>query len=380
MLRFLPFALLAGCSCNQDYSFPKMNDLAAVDPPATFGNWLSMDVAPDGKRVTLTYYDREMGGAAFAIGMPDGDTINWVHERIDGYPGSDGLDKGDMGKYSSHKVAPDGTVWVAYKDAGNGGLWVAHRTAPQVWEPVLVDAGSGMGNWASLDLDASGNPVVAHHDSNEGNLRVCHWGAEAWTCEVAHTGQDSAEPNDTGIPAIVDANVGQYARLMIANGVEHIAFYDAAFGSLNLLEGNPGAYVHTVVDDGGDVGQWPALHLEGDDLYISYHDIGDQDLLLSYRSGGQWSKLTVDDSDYVGADSEIFVQDGKMSILYFDGFNNDVKVAVNDGGSWTSSTLAGDGVAVGFHNEVVQVEGQTWTVSYNYTDNTVNAARVESGN
>ncbi len=375
-LHLVPLALLAGCSCNQDYRFPKMNELSEVDPPATFGNWLSMDVAPDGRRVTLTYYDREQGALGFAIGMPDGDGIQWVHEQVDGYPGSDGIDRGDLGMYSSHRVAPDGTVWVAYHDRGNGGLHVAHRLGPQQWEAELVDAGPGMGHWASLALASDGSPVVAHHDDSAGTLRLCRKGSEGWSCEVAFTGQDQVEPNDTGLPVIAPADVGEYARIEIVGDTEYVAFYDRAMGSLNLLEGQGGTMVHTVVDDGGDVGQWPSILVDGDDLYISYHDVGDQDLMLASRQGGAWSKLAVDTGDYVGADSEIFLADGKLSILYFDGFHNDVKLATNDGGTWSTRTLAGDGVAVGFHNEVVEVAGELWTVSYNYTDNTVFADRI----
>lgn len=361
-----------GCSCNQEYDFPAYVAPDEVEPPATFGTWLSMGVAPDGQRLTLSYYDREQGGAAFAVGTPEGDGITWVHEHVDGYPGSDGLDRGDMGMYGSHVVAKDGTVWYAYKDAVNGGLHVGHRLGPQNWEITPVDLGRGMGNWASIAVDAAGSPVIAHHDDDAGTLRICHLGSEnTWACAVAHEGEDAQGTDENGEPTTIDAKVGEYARLLIHDGVEHVAFYDAAWGSLNLLEGADGAYTHTVVDDGGDVGQWPDLAVIDDKLYLSYHDVGDQDLMLAVRDGGQWNKSVVDDGAYVGADSELVDNAGELSIVYFDGYNNDLKVATEQGGSWTSAKLAGDGVAVGFHNEVAVVGGRAWTASYDYTVNTL---------
>ena len=57
-------------------------------------------------------------------------------------------------------------------------------------------------------------------------------------------------------------------------------------------------------------------------------------------------------------------------MLYFDGNNNDVKRAVNNG-SWAAETIAGEGTALGFHNEVVSVDGQTFAACYDYTNRTI---------
>ena len=116
MLRRLlvaaPAILATGCSCNQDYAFPDPL-FVAPDAPESFGSWLSMDAAPDGIRLVISYYDTVDGALGFAVGTPTADgTVEWEHEQVDGYAGDDGLDRGDRGKYSSLKVAGDGSVWL----------------------------------------------------------------------------------------------------------------------------------------------------------------------------------------------------------------------------------------------------------------------------
>ena len=157
--------LMVGCGCNQDHEFlPRY----APDPlDADHGQWLSMDVAPTGD-LAVTYYDRDAGGIGFARGEIQNDLqVWWYHEQVDGYPDDQGVNTGDKGQFTSMKVAPDGVVWASYYDGDNGALRLAKRTGG-VWETEPADGGSGpsphAGLWTSLDLDADGNPVVAHYD------------------------------------------------------------------------------------------------------------------------------------------------------------------------------------------------------------------------
>ncbi len=375
-LCLLPVLIAAGCSCNQDYSFPKANAVS-YDPPENFGAWLSMDTTPDGNGITMAYYDIADGALGFAVGTPQSDgTVVWAHEPVDGYKGDDGLDRYNRGKYASMKVAVDGTVWVAYHDVDQGGLYVSQRTAgPGSWtEPEKVDIGGGFapsaGQWASLALDSDNNPVIAHHDGGTGTLRVTRYDGSDWSSIEAWTGDDLNGVGDTGEPFTIDSNVGTYARLIIYEGTEYIAFYDATFKTLNLLEGVGGAYTHTVVDQTGDTGQWPSMWTDGSELKIAYHDVGNQDLVIASRTAGVWSRETVDAGAYRGADSEVFVKDGVTGVLYFDGFNNDQILATNDG-AWTLQTVGGEDAAIGFHNEVVEINGVLWLASYDYTNQTL---------
>ena len=373
---FAPLLVAAGCSCNNEYEFPKANS-SVVEAPENFGSWLSLDAAPDGNRITMTYYDRDDGALGFAVGTPNGDgTVSWDHEQVDGYKGDDGLDRSDRGMYSSHKVAPDGTIWVAYHDIVNGGLYYGHRLGPHNWETDLVDAGNG--HWASLALNADGLPVIAHQDADEGTLRVSRFDGTDWSTEEAWSGQPQEVATDSGLATeMVTANVGSYARILIEGDTEYIAFYDKAWGTLDLLEGNAGAYVHTVVDETGDAGQWPSMWLTDDTLQIAYHDVMNQDLVLGTRSGASWSREVIDAGEYVGADSEIFEMNGELAIVYFDGFNNDMKLGEHAGATWTTKRISGNTSAVGFHNEVVQVGQTTWLGSYDFTAQTPHMKRIQ---
>jgi hypothetical protein len=368
---------LAGCSCNQEYTWEEYKTQIQVSEPSVdFGSWLSMDAAPDDSRLAIAYYDRDKGGLGFAVGVPAEDgSVVWTHERVDGYAGDDGLDRGDRGKYASMKVAADGTVWVSYQNSSAGGLWVAHRTG-KAWEAELVDGGTGTvprgGAWTSLALDEDQNPVVVHYDENAKVLRRAALSDGAWVAETIFEGEPWSGVDGEGAPISRKADVGSYARIFIDGDTEYIAFYDGAWQSLHLLEGKAGDYKHEVVDADGNVGQWPSFAKDGDKLYLAYHDVGRQDLRLATREGdGAFDIEVVDAGEHHGADTEVFVKGGEAQVLYSDGQNNDQLVAKRDGNGWAIEKISGDDGALGFHNEVTKVGEDWWTGSYDFTHRTL---------
>lgn len=358
LFAVLPALVAAGCSCNQDYSFPEPAALTYAEAPPDFGSFLSLDKAPDNRRVTMTYYDRVTSGIGFATGTPQEDgSFTWLHEHVDGYPEEDGLDRGDRGRYTSHLVADDGRVWAAYQDSTNGTLKFAERTAPNVWENEVLDAGLGTsaaeaGYWTSIGV-LDGQPIIAHHDRASG-LRVAVRGETSWSIETAWEGED----------------VGRYADLHVQGDTVYIAFYNGTDGNLEMIEGRPGSWSHRVLDSSGDVGQWPDIWADDDELVVAYQHNGDQDLRLIRRSGGNWGDPEViDDAPYRGADTALFMREGRPAIVYFDGEQNDMLLATQESdGNWSKRQVAGDGHAVGFHNEVVQVNGRVFAASYDHTD------------
>jgi hypothetical protein len=360
--------LSSGCGCNDQGFAP----LTWNDITDDYGKWLSMDVAPSGDPV-IAYYNVTIGGLGFATGdvQTDG-TARWKHEEVDGYADANGLDSGNVGQFASMKVGPDGTVWIAYY--GQGALRVAHRVEGQ-WSWEVADAGSGMapdcGQWASLDLDSQGRPVVAHYDAASGVLRVARQQDGSWSAETVWTGEPYSATLEDGTVVERDASVGMYARLLIEGDTEYIAFYDAAFQNVHLLEGFPGAYTHTLVAEipGADVGHWPSLYADGTTTAVAFEDRTNGDLLLATRDGGgSFSTQVVDDADYVGADTEIYKDGAALKILYFDGRYNDMKLATQGDAEWTVETLGGDDGAVGFFNETVTTRGTRYVASYDYTN------------
>ena len=368
-MRFLPFvALLFACRNEQAFIAKEWADL-----DADHGKWLSMDVAPDGSPV-IAFQDVTQGALGFAVGDVKSDgRVRWSYEKVDGYADENGLDSGNVGAYASMKVAKDGTIWVAYK--GPDTLRVAHRVLGK-WTWEMADAGAGSrpdsGYFASLALDADGNPVVAHHDKAKGTLRVARKVDGAWKSDVVKEGAAYDGTDTAGNAVHRDANVGEFCRIAIDGNTEYIAYYDTAQQTLNLLEGFAGAYGETVIDDNGDVGQWPALLVDGANLYVAYQDVGNQDLRLATREGGgSFRTELVDAADYVGADGEVYKDGDTLGIVYFDGRNDDMKLARRAGETWTISRLGLEGSAVGFFNETVTTRGKRYFASYDYTHKTL---------
>jgi hypothetical protein len=366
---------LAACSCQPDNSInviepEETNGLATHD----IGQYLSMAVTSD-DQPAISFYDRDIGALAFALGKINDDTIDWSIVKVDGYPDEVGLDPGDRGKYTSLAIDSEDRTWIAYHDATTGVLRVA--TCPDggtAWELLVGDTGTGAspvtGKFASLALDPTGSPVIAHYQSDKQVLRISHWDGTGFTGETIDEGDDYT-PQDTGEQAI-DANVGKYANLAIgSDGTEYIAYYDAAYGDLKLATGTAGSYTITTIDSAGDVGAWPDILLNGDELIISYQDVGNQDLKMARGAGSTWTLETIDEGRYVGADSAIFMNGSYPGVWYFDGHDNNVKLAQQAGSDWSADNWAGDEAALGYHLETVTIGTTVWVASYDYTNRNI---------
>lgn len=368
--------LLPGCSgCNEQQILPE-DPIGTDDTPPDphdIGSWLSMRKMPDGKPA-IAYYDRTSGALAFAIGTVSGSDVTWATEEVDSYPDENGLNPGDSGKYASMVISPDGIVWVGYQDSTNGTLKYAERTPDGTWTTGLADVGGGSrsdaGYWASIALDASKNPVIAHYDNGQGTLRLARWNGASFTGAVLYEGEEYV-PTDGSDTVAGDA--GEYARILISSdGTEHIAFYDRAYGALRLATGGSSGYTFEIVDDSADVGQWPDLLESAGSVAIAYQDVTNEDLKLATGSPGAWTTEVLDAGATVGADAAIFAgSDGKPQVFYFDGVNNDMKLARRSGDAWTSELVTGTGVASGYHNETIDSGGTRYVACYDYTNRTI---------
>ncbi len=366
---------LAACSCQPENN---LDNITPDDPTGIgthdVGQYLSMAL-DDEDRPVISFYDRDKGALAYARGEVTGETINWTYAPVDGYPDDVGLDPGDRGKYTSIGVDPSGTTWIAYHDVTAGVLRVAHCPKGGTgWELLVGDTGSGAspvtGKFASLAIDATGNPVVAHYQADKQVLRIAHWNGTGFTGETVdegsdYTAQDSGEQD-------IPADVGKYASLAIGDdGTEYIAYYDAAHGDLKLATGTAGSYTITTVDSAGDVGAWPDVMINDDELVIAYQDVEGQDLKLARGAGSAWTLEVLDDGAYVGADGAVFMNGSYPGVWYFDGHDNNVKLAQQAGSDWSAETWAGDEAALGYHLETVTIASTVWVASYDYTNRTI---------
>jgi hypothetical protein len=385
LARFCPVGTVAvvlgtaGLGCRSDINIvskaPQAEETEVVVEEFThdWGQWLSMGVLPDGRPVAA-FYDATMGALGFAIATIDADGgIRWSYEEPDGYPDSGGLDPGNRGKYVDLVVAPDGDVWVAYQDVSGESLRFARRYyLSGVWEvgsaDPVDDSASVSGLFASIALDGSDSPVVAHYDSGLGHLRVAHWDGAGFSGAVVDEGT-APEVGEGEEPA--EANVGLFPNIQILNGTEYIAYYDQANGDLLMATGTAGSYTVSTVASEGDVGAWPDMVVDSGGVHIAYHDVGNQDLVYAVGTPGSWSTEVVDDGNYVGADSDLLLSGSNPRIAYFDGYNNDMKLATRVGDNWSIETKAGADGALGFFNELVETGGRVYAGCYDYTTRSV---------
>jgi hypothetical protein len=360
-------ALLAGCS---ETGVTKTGDVSDDPPtePAPFstdwGQWLSM-TTHDGKPA-IAFYDRAQGGLGFALGTMRDGIVEWSFEGVDGYPDSSGLDLGDRGTYGSLAVDASGMFWASFHDVGAKNLRYAKRhPGLKAWKTGIADVGEGTspdaGRFSSIAIGADGNPLIAHHDQGSGTLRIARWNGSGFTGGVFDRG-DAFEPDTGTDEESREANVGQFVKLKVIDGVEYMAYYDSANGDLKMSVGSD---IH-VVDAEGDVGKWPDFEIMDGIIHIVYQDAGNQHLKHAAGTPGSWTVSVVDSAPYTGADTAIYFRSGNPEVVYFEGRSNDMKRAQLEGGSWKTEVIASEG-AVGFHNEVIQVDGQPYVGCYDYT-------------
>ncbi len=395
LASLLAVSTFAACGDPGGIELPGFEEPPSEPPPPDHGSWLSMDVAPDSERVVISYYDRSNGDLGFAVGTPQDDgSIIWLHEKVDGGVDGTGFDTGDRGSYSSMRVAPDGTVWIAFYDATLKQLRYAHRQgggpatmSKRSWVTGVIDGGPDVGTWASLDLDVDGKPVVAYHDAASGTLKVARPagdpgddGAVTWTTAVAWQGQAFNGTDAEGAAIFRPADVGEHSFLKIEGGTEFIATYDKAAQRLVLVEGVNGTYNGVAVSpEGSDMGAWPSVAIEGGVTYVAYHDVGGQHLMVSSRSPAGWVHEVADAAEWVGADTEIIRRNGVISVVYFDARNNDMKLASKQGAVWVQETLGEAGSPVGYHNEAVRVGEDWYAASYNFTTKSLFSVKLPGG-
>ena len=229
---------------------------------------------------------------------------------------------GSMGQFTSLSILPSGDPVISYYDGGPDDLKVAFCAGQYCSNPttVAVDPLGNVGKYSSITLDGSQHPVISYYDETNRDLKFAHCG-----------GTNSANPTIRTLES--DGDMGQYTSIAIGGEGDPIISYHDAFahcGGTNSA--NP--TIRTLESD-GDMGQYTSIAIGGEgDPIISYHDassLGDlsiihcRDSLCSPGVTGLRGRLV--DRSGVGQYSSISIgADGLAVVSHYDYANGNLKV------------------------------------------------------
>lgn len=362
--------LLGGCTCGDTGGEPPTPEPPTPAPTYNRGFYIDMDLDSQ-DRVWLAYQNAETTSLEVARG--GGDPLEWTRWTVDGQGEVvSGLLTGDYNaaNYASIGVDSSDIPHVAHWDKDGDRLRWATKSGDE-WNKATIDNEGG--RFASLGILDGTDPIVSYYSGGELKVGVRFNGA--WTTETVDEGVDF-DPGNGGDP--VAADVGQYSNLLVASDdTVYIAYYDAANGDLKVAHGIPGNWNVAVWASEGNVGEWPSLSEHDGSIWVSFLDAGEKDLVFGRWTGTALEAEVVDDADFVGADSAHAWVGDSVAVMYHDGVNNDAKIAVQTDGDWTVETHMNAG-AVGFFNSL-ETDGQgrlNWA-GFNHTSTDIIFQRFE---
>ena len=294
---------------------------------------------------------------------------------------------GIVGWYTSVALDASGFPVVSYYDSTNGDLKVLHcgnancTSGNSITSPDTTDS---VGHYTSLALDASGFPVVSYYDFTNGDLNVLHCGNANCTAGNSITSPDTA------------GTVGVYTSLELdASGNPVVSYYDNTntqlivlhCGNANCTAGN----AFTVVDTAGVVGFHTSLELDASGKpVVSYYDFTNADLKVVHCGNANCSAENVITSPDTGGDVGSFSglaldASGNPVVSHADVTNHDLKVlhcynancargigtitlasslpTLSNNGDTIDGTAAGVEIAGGGANPCFNITGSSNTIS-----------------
>lgn len=241
-----------------------------------------------------------------------------------------------------------------------------------LWNTETVDASEGVGLYASLALDNSGNPHISYFNTTGNDLKYAKRTASGWVTEIVETdgsvGMESSIAVDaSGNPHIsyfsnlsglkyasrtgvtgwvtttVEHTLGSSSSLALdASGNPHISYMDSICRLRYAYWAAETGWVTETVDSSGNVGWDSSLALDASgNPHISYYNTTGQNLKYAHRTGTGWVNGTVDSSGNVGWGASIALDSsGNPHISYYNWSAITVKYAIWTGPTgWVSMTV-----------------------------------------
>jgi hypothetical protein len=231
------------------------------------------------------------------------------------------------GLYSSLALDASGNPVVSYYEVPHDGLKVLRCNNPTCtsYGSTFADPGNIVGPYTSIALDASGFPVVSYYDETNRDLKVVHCGNGTCTSGSTITSPDSA------------GQVGQYTSIALdTSGNPVVSYYDQSGGDLKVLHcGNPtctSGNTITSPDTTGDVGKYSSIRLDGSGHpVVSYYDASGANLRVLHCSDPTCASgnvtMTPDSTGDVGQYTSLALDaSGNPVVSYYDATNGLLKV------------------------------------------------------
>ncbi|QYK51221.1 MAG: class F sortase [Anaerolineales bacterium] len=234
------------------------------------------------------------------------------------------VDSSQAGSHNSMVLNSSGNPVMSYYNAGgNGDLFLATCANPSCTAStvVAVDGGANdSGLFTSLQLDGSGFPVIAYYDADTDSVNLARCNNVTCTSRTLTVVDSSSHVGFNGISLQLDSS-----------GNPVIAYYDVTNQRLKLAHCSNAtctAVTINVVDDAGNVGQYPSMKLDGGLPVISYYDDTNGDLKLALCQDANCAAVDIqvlDSTGNVGWDTSL--QLGSVHISYYDATNGNLKLA-----------------------------------------------------
>ena len=272
----------------------------------------------------------------------------------------------DVGRFSSVAVDAAGRLVAAYYDAGDldhdgalGGLRLWHDSDNSgtfdAGECRTIDAAGATGTWASLAFDGGGLANVSYFDAGQGHLRLWHDGDGDFDF-------DAGEIRDID----TDGPVGMYTDLAFdSGGLATVSYFDDQNGYLRLWHDADGDFAFDPgethdIDTDGQTGLWTSLEFDGAGLAtVAYFDSANHALKVWHDADGDFAFdsgeiESIDASGKSGLCASLkFDAGGLATVAYFDDLADVLRV-------WHDA----DGDFAFTAGEIADIEAVGPTVSY----------------